>query len=337
MNWNKGFSAEYYASVVDPATWRDIERFEIIDGDINRKSSDLMESASISVMNYNRGEIWVRIWLDVRQAGASERVALFTGLTSCPKDDIDGYRISNKVDLYSVLKVADDVLLERGWYCPAGFNVGHMVQRLLSVTPAPCVIDGETPALQNAIIAESGESNLSMAWKLIKAVNWRIRIDGDGTIHVCPQATEVSARYDALDNDAIEPKMSREYDWYSCPNVFRAVVDEVSAVARDDSPDSPLSTVNRGREIWMEDTSCDLAEGESIADYAVRRLKEEQRIVTSISYDRRYNPDIRPSDLVNMNYPEQKIVGTYRVESHSVELTHGARTSEEAVKNEFEV
>ena len=131
--------------------------------------------------------------------------------------------------------------------------------------------------------------------------------------------------------------MSREYDWYACPNVFRAVVDEVSAVARDDSPDSPLSTVSRGREIWMEDTSCDLAEGESIADYSVRRLKEEQRVVTSISYDRRYNPDIRPSDLVNMNYPEQKIVGTYRVESHSVELTHGARTSEEAVKYEFEV
>ena len=43
MNWNKGFSAEYYASVVDPSTWRDIERFEIIDGDINRKSSELMD------------------------------------------------------------------------------------------------------------------------------------------------------------------------------------------------------------------------------------------------------------------------------------------------------
>ena len=337
MKWNSGFSASYYATYVDPATWRDVERFEIMDGSISRKNSDVMENASVTVMSYDGSERWMRIWLDAVQNGESAHVPLFTGLSSSPQDGIDGYRITNKIELYSVLKPADDVLLDRGWYCPSGFNAGNMIVNLLSVIPAPVVLDSETPYVQNSIVAEGGETHLSMVWKLINAIGWRLRIDGYGKIHVCKQADTASAMYDPIENDGVEPKISREYDWYSCPNVFRAVVDDIAAIARDDSEESPLSTVNRGREIWEEDTSCELAEGESIADYAFRKLKELQRVSTTISYERRFNPDVRPTDLVNLNYPQQKITGTYRVTSQSISLEYGATTSEEAEKNEFEV
>lgn len=332
MNWNRGFSALYYASYVDPFTWRDIERIEITGGSVSRKDADLIESAEIDVRGFGPGERWVRVWLDTRQDGEAGHNALFTGLACSPTEDIDGNKITHTVQMFSVLKPAEDVLLPRGWYAPAGVPVGPLLTRLLSVTPAPVVVDGDTPALAAAIIAEDGETNLSMAWKIIQAVDWRFKITGKGEIHICPKASAISARFDSLENDSIEPKLEKTFDWFDCPNVFRAVMDDLSATVRDDNPDSPLSTVSRGREIWMEETDCDLQEGESISDYAIRRLKEEQEVETTVSYDRRYNPDVFVSDLIQLNYPIQGIVGTFKVVSQDVEFGAGARTGEEVAK-----
>ena len=332
MDWNKGYSAIYYAAFVDPGTWRDIERFEITGGSISRQDSDLMESADLDCVNYNQGERWVRVWMDTLQRGSSGHNALFTGLACCPSEDIEGFRIDTQVQLYSVLKPADDVLLPRGWYAAAGVSGALIIRDLLSVSPAPVIIDGEAPALAQAIIAEDTESRLTMAHKILDTIGWRFRISGMGEIHICPKASEVSARFDTLENDSIEPKLSKKFDWFACPNVFRAVADDLSATVRDDDPDSPLSTVSRGREIWKEETACDLAEGESVADYAIRRLKEEQMVETSVSYDRRYHPDVLVSDWVYLNYPKQGIVGTFQVKNQSIELGAGCPTSEDVVK-----
>ena len=338
MDWSKGFSATYYMSIVDPVTWRDVDRIEIKGGEISRSESELVESADVDCVRYGQSsERYVRIWLNTKQGGGrSSHTALFTGLATSPNRDINGTLTTNKVQCYSVLKPAKDVLLQRGWYAPAGMSGASIVKDLLSVIPAPVKIDGSAPNLAQAVIAENGESHLSMAWKVLNAINWRIRIEGDGTVVLCSQADSVSAIFDPLSNDVIEPQITVEYDWYGCPNVFRAVMDDISAVARDDDPDSPLSTVSRGREIWMEETDCDLNAGETISQYAHRRLKEEQSIAMKVSYDRRFIPSVRVGDLIGLRIPAHKITGTFIVESHTVEIGHGARTSEDVrrVSNE---
>ena len=331
MDWSKGFSATYYMSIVDPVTWRDVDRIEIKGGEISRSESELVESADVDCVRYDQSsERYVRIWLNTKQGGGrSSHIALFTGLATSPNRDINGTLIANKVQCYSVLKPAKDVLLQRGWYAPAGMSGAFIVKDLLSIIPAPVKIEGSAPNLAQAVIAENGESHLSMAWKVLNAINWRIRIEGDGTVVLCSQADSVSAIFDPLSNDVIEPQITVEYDWYGCPNVFRAVMDDISAVARDDDPDSPLSTVSRGREIWMEETDCDLNTGETISQYAHRRLKEEQSIAMKVSYDRRFIPSVRVGDLIGLRIPAHKITGTFIVESHTVEIGHGARTSED--------
>lgn len=332
MDWNKGFSALYYASIVDSKTWRSIKRFEITGGSINTKISGLRQSADLLCKKYNLGEIWVRIHMVVRQGDTSLNIPMFTGLSSCPEDSIDGFRITNKVELYSVLKPCDDVLLPRGWYVPAGAIGAEAIKKLLSVSPAPIVIDDESPVLRQTIIAERGETHLSMTEEILTAINWRLRIEGDGTIHICKKSAEPVTSFDAIKNDVIEPKMSKTYDWYSCPNVFRAVMDEISAVVKDESPDNFLSTINRDREIWMEETSCNLSDGESLMDYAKRRLKEEQMVGTIVSYDRRFMPGVMATDVVKLNYPAQNITGNYLITSQTIQIGHGARTSEEVMK-----
>lgn len=333
MNWDKGFSAQYYAGVVDAPSWRDVSTLEITGGSIKRSySSALKESADINCVNYSADEErWLRIWLDARQGESAVHQPLFTGLAICPDKDRNGNLVSNKIECYSVLKPAQDVYLLRGWYAPAGMNGAALVKQLLAVTPAPVYTEENSPALQQAIIAEENETHLSMALKIVSAINWRIKINGLGEITVCPMATDLSATFDHLENDVVQTEIKESYDWFSCPNVVRAVMDDISAVARDDSLNSKLSTVNRGREVWHIETDCDLNDGESIAEYSFRRLKELQQPAKTLSYDRRFFPQVTVSDIIRLHYPKQQIDGLFFVNEQSIALGESARTSEEVM------
>ena len=329
MDWSKGFSATYYATMVDPGTWRDIERFEIISGSVSRSGSGLRQSADVVCRSYDpTQERWVRIYLDAKQNDTGAHEALFTGLATSPEITINGNIKEYPLQCFSVLKPAEDVFLSRGWYAPSGANGAEIIRQLLEVCPAPVTVSASSPTLSDAIVAEDSETHLSMIEKILKAIGWRLRILGDGTIEIDPPAEEAEVIFDAIENDSIEPEISLSHDWYICPNCFRAIRDDMSGVARDDDPDSPLSTVSRGREVWKQDTSCDLANDESIAEYAVRRLKEEQESYLNIKYSRRFFPDLVVSDLVRLHYPAQEVDGIYKILTQEIALEYGATTSE---------
>lgn len=332
MDWSKGFEATYYMTIVDRGTWKDVERIEITGGSVSRSDSNLIESADVDCISYDRGEQWIRLWLDARQDGSdASHIPLFTGLATSPAVSINGIIKQNSLECYSVLKPADDVPLPRGYFAVGGSNVPLLVkEKLLEDCPAPVEIDGEAPPLAKTLLAENGESKLSMAVKLLTAINWRFRISGDGTIHICPKDNTIVSSFDTLDSDVVEPQINVEHDWYRCPNVFQAIIDGVAYVARDDDPNSVLSTVNRGREIWSTEDNPALNSGETAVQYVKRRLKEEQTAIMKVSYNRRFYPDVTIGDCVNMNYPAQKVTGTFRISSSSFSLSYGATVSEDA-------
>ena len=181
--------------------------------------------------------------------------------------------------------------------------------------------------LKQNIIAEDGETYLSMLNKIMVAMDWRIKIKGDGTIQVMPFSTNSVIEFNP-DYDAIEQDLSVKNDWYECPNVFRAISGEDSETVYDE--ESNLSVASRGREIWAEETSCNLNTGETLYEYAVRRLKEQQRTDIKVSYNRRYNPDIYVTDVITINYPQ--IQGKFLVNSQSIELGYGSPTTEEVIR-----
>ena len=217
--------------------------------------------------------------------------------------------------------------MERGWYAPAGRSGGEIITELLSVTPAPVEVAENAPTLTNYIIAEDGETNLSMIDRILTAMNWRIRITGAGTIQVVPADGEAVVVFNPRSKDVIEPEINIAADWFSSPNVFMAICDDLMAIAKDES-DGPLSISGRGREIWRAETSADLTSGESIGDYARRMLKEAQTIAKTASYQRRYVPDLLPGDMVDMQIASAGLIGKYRVEGQSITLGYNARTSE---------
>ena len=323
MDWSKGLESRFYVSFVDKDTWRDTERLEITGGRISRSNSELKESADINCKNYIGGERWIRVWLDAEQNGETEHIALFTGLATSPKANNNGNIVNSSLECYSVLKPLSDILLTRGWYAPSGSGAS-VVKELLADTPAPCIIDDNMPRLTNHIIAEEGETNLSMLNKVMLAVNWRIKITGRGEIHICPQAESVSVEF-GDSYDCIQPEFVTENDWYESPNVFRASMNNESVVVKDEA-----SIASRGREVWAEENSCNLNIGETLYEYASRRLREKQMVAVKASYTRRFNPDLYVTDWVKFSYRQWD--GTFLIYSQNIDLGYGAVTTEEVIR-----
>lgn len=343
MDWSKGISASYKAYIVDPITWKDIRPINIISGSISKSESDLRESADITVSDYDSDkEEWIRVYLDARQLTDSYFGAIFTGLISSPNKDIEGRIQTNTLRCYSVLKPANDVLLPKGYYIPYGSNPGVILKSLLSIMKGtPIIIEGSPKNLSQTIIAESGETCLSMADKILYSMGWRMYIRGDGSIVISPSPIDPltgefnsppSAYFDPDNIDSLETKISIENNWFDCPNVFRAVEGNFSAVATDNDPDSILSIQNRGREIWVEETSCTPYAGESLAQYAKRRLREEQQVSISASYSRRYDPNANVSDIISLRYPGQGLDGIFYISSQTINLGYSPTVSEVVYK-----
>lgn len=333
MDWRKGFSSKYYVTILDRDTWRDLRRIEITGGTIKREDSDLRESADIDCSNYtDTSEQLIRVWMDAKQNGDSVHIPLFTGIATSPERKINGNSATQTLQCYSILKIAQDILLPRGWYAPTGINGGALIKDLLSVLPVDISVAENSPGLKSAIISESKENRLSMTDKILDSINWRMKIDGYGNISIEPYDDKPMATFDALNNDVLEQSLSVSYDWYNVPNVYRAVIDDSYSIARDDDPNSPLSTISRGREIWYEDSSVYLQENETLAEYAYRMLASVQQLATTVSYSRRFNPDVGVLDIVKIGYGTQNIDGLYLVTSQTITLGYGAKTSEEVAK-----
>lgn len=343
MDWSKGLSASYKAYIVDPITWKDTETIDIISGSISKSEADMRESADISVSAYtSTQEQWIRVYLDARQQSDSYYGAIFTGLISSPGREMEGSVETNSLRCYSVLKPASDILLPRGYYISYGTNTSTVLKNLLSIIKGmPIIIEGTPPNLSYTIIAENGESNLSMVDKILTCIGWRMRILGDGSVVISEPAIDpitgalnypLSGSFDPIDVDSIELRVSVENNWFDCPNVFRAVQGNFSATAMDNDPDSIFSVQNRGREIYYEETGANPYAGESLAQYAKRRLQEEQQIYTSASYSRRFDPDVNVSDAISLRYPAQGLDGIYYISSQTITLGYSPTVSEVAYK-----
>lgn len=340
MNWSKGYSANFYLTLVDPSTLGDVERFEIVGGSIKNESSNLRASADLDCVDYNyTNERLVRVWLDAKQTGETNgHEALFTGYTSSPDRKIDGSKETSKLECYSVLLPAYDILLERGWYAPVEADGLMLIRQLLKVCKVPVIFpessasDDKNRNLTQSIVAENGETNLTMVEKLLEAMNWRLNIDGYGRIYVRPYSEDPVATFDSRINDILETDLTVSYNWFDCPNIVRANLDEEYAVARDYDSDTPMSIKNRGREVWYEEDDVALNDGETLQEFAERRLRELQRVSTTISYQRRFQPNVYVSDAIFLNYPKQRINGTFLITSQTIELGYNAQTSEEVIK-----
>lgn len=327
MDWMQPYEVDYTAVSVTKS-WMDGEPLDLlaIDGiDVSEESA----TATISLAE-GVGEQWIRLYANAHSATESEKVALFTGITSLPKANWDGVEGTYSCEVYSSLSCADDVLLPIGWWTD-GHDPAQVAAGLLArSTPAPVEWEQGSPQLTSPMVAEDGESCGSMARKLVDAINWRIRLAGDGRIYVERKPSLPSDTLDESENDVMLPEVDESIDLSGIPNVYRVTSGDDAIVVYDDDADSMFSTVSRGREIWAEERGVTLNAGESLESYAIRKLRESQDVSYRLSYTREYMP-LDLGDLVRINLPSIGIDATYMIESQHVNCGVGITVDEGVV------
>ena len=137
----------------------------------------------------------------------------------------------------------------------------------------------------------------------------------------------------------LQPEVTIDKDLYGIPNVVEVVYATASggymySKIINDDPSSPVSIINRGREILYRDTSPQLPgipTQDQLDEYAKSLLRSLSSIEGSISYKHGFCP-VRVGDCVYINYARAGIYDLRAVvKSQSIECKTGCQVSEEAV------
>ncbi len=130
------------------------------------------------------------------------------------------------------------------------------------------------------------------------------------------------------------------HDLYGVPNVVEVVYSGDSGMwysrVVNDDPNSPVSTISRGREIIYRDTNPSItgeASQAQIDEYAERLLKNVSSLTYTLTYSHGYCP-VRIRDGVRMDYERSNITDVKaKVISQTINCTPECKVSETAVFN----
>lgn len=333
---------EYYS--VDPNTWRDVKKIEnVISSTIDRDSeAETLGSATIT-MSEAIGECYVRIYLVAIQNGKTYKVALGTFLVQTPSWSFDGKTKEISVDAYTPLLELKENLPPIGYSLLEGENIMSMAYRLCRERVRAPVIEAVCDTnLYDDFVANTNDTWLTFLTDLIENAKYVFDLDEMGRVLFLPVQETASLQpvwtYTDDNSSILYPDISLDRDLYGIPNVVEVVYssgkDNYYARVVNDNPNSPISTVNRGREIVHRVTNPSLygdpTENQT-REYAERLLKELSTLECTVTYSHGYCP-VRVNDCVRLNYTRSGISGVKaKVISQSIDCSAGCKVTETAV------
>lgn len=345
---------EYYT--VDPGTWKDVKRLTTVKScTINRDSSaETLGSATLNVTE-SFGECYVRIYLVTIQNGLRERHPLGTFLAQTQPSSFDGKVQSVSVDAYTPLLELKENPPPIGYSLLKDDNI--MSKAYLIVRDnvrAPVVPVESDKTLYSDFVANTSDTWLTFASDLVDNAKYYLDLDEMGRILFAPKQDMASLQpvwtYDDDDKSIIYSNLTIDRDLYGIPNVIELTYsngfyDEEDGITKyhltvvNDDPNSPVSTINRGRPIThkVDNPNISGVSGATIMtksvvrDYANQLLRELSTLVCTVSYSHGYCP-VRLNDCVRINYRKAGLVGVKaKVISQSIRCESGCQVSEKAV------
>ena len=335
-------SFEYY--IVDPGTWKESKRLDnVVSCSITRDSSvETLGSATIDVTN-SVGECYIRAYLVTIQNGLRERHPLGTFLVQTPSSSFDGKIRNVSMDAYTPLLELKENPPPLGYSIFKSENIMEKAYHIAREhTRAPVVQASSANTLYNDFVANSGDTWLSFLTDLIANAKYNFELDEFGRILFSPKQDTASLQpvwtYDDNNSSILYPSISMDHDLYGIPNVVEVIYsngrDFYYARVVNDDPNSPTSTISRGREIVHRDTNPSVIgdpTNAQIQEYARTLLRSLSTVEYTVSYTHGYCP-VRLGDCVRINYARAGIVDVKaRVISQSIKCEPGCPVTEKAV------
>ena len=333
---------EYY--IVDPATWKDAKKIENVKSCSISRDSDVgtLGSASINITE-SVGECYVRIYLITIQNGTKERHPLGTFLVQTPSTSFDGKVRNLSMDAYTPLLELKETKPPLGYSVMKGTNIMTIARQLTQEnTRAPVVPASCDTNLFSDFVAETDDSWLTFLTDLLLNAKYSYDLDEMGRILFAPEQDTASLQpvwtYNDDNSSILYPNLNMDHDLYGIPNVVEVIYSHgngyyYSRIVNDD-PNSPTSTVNRGREIIHRVSDPDLIGDPTenqIDEYANRLLRELSSLEYTITYTHGYCP-VRVGDCVRFNYSRADLKNVKaKVISQTIKCEPGCPVTEKAV------
>lgn len=333
---------EYY--IVDPNTWKDVKVIpNVISCSIERDgSADTLGSATID-LEESLGECYVRVYLVTIQNGVKEKHPLGTYLVQTPSSNFDGKTKRITMDAYSPLLELKEKQPPLGYSVLKGSNIMDIANRLTRENLRAPVIEANClTELSNDFVADVNDSWATFLIDLIANAKYTFMLDEMGRVMFSPKQDTASLQpvwtYNDDNSSILYPELTVDHDLFGIPNVVEVVFSTsekyyYKRIVNDD-PNSPISTVNRGREIIYRVTDPELmgepAEGQ-IEEYAKQLLREASTIEYTLSYSHGFCP-VRVGDCVRLNYSRAGLTNVKaKVISQSISCEPGCQVTEKAV------
>lgn len=333
---------EYYE--VDPGTWKDMRLISNVKScSISRDfDADTLGSATIDI-DETFGEAYIRVYLITVQNGVRERHPLGTFLVQTPSSSFDGKVSSSSMDAYTPLIELKENQPPLGYYIAKNENIMDTAVRLTEEhLRAPVVGAQAADTLYSDFIANTDDTWMTFISDLMANAKFYYDLDEMGRILFAPKQDTASLQpvwtYNDDNSSILYPDIDIDHDLYGIPNVIEVIYSDENdyyyARVVNDDENSPISTINRGREITQRISNPEFS-GEPtqnmIDEYAQQQLRDLSTLEYTVSYTHGYN-GVRIGDCVRLNYKRAGITDVKaRVISQSIKCESGCQVSETAV------
>lgn len=343
-NWLSSMQQTFEYYIVDPNTWMDVKKIDNVKScTINRDSkAETLGSATIDVTE-SLGECYIRVYLVTIQNGITEKIPLGTFLVQTPSSSFDGKIKNISMSAYTPLLELKENPPPLGYSLLKDNNIMETAYMLIREhARAPVVKTESDIKLHYDFVANANDTWITFLADLIANAKFSLGLDEMSRIIFTPKQDTASLQpvwtYNDDNSSILYPDVNMDHDLYGIPNVVEVIYSNGSdyyhaRVVNDDS-NSPISTVNRGREIVHRDTKPDLVGNpteQQIQEYAERLLRELSSLEYTISYTHGYCP-VRIGDCVRFNYSRAGLKDIKaRVISQSIKCEPGCPVTEKAV------
>lgn len=343
-DWSESMQQTFEYYIVDPNTWADTTLINsITSSSITRDSDSGTKSSATIDLTDNLEECYVRIYLKTIQNGITEKTPLGTFLAQTPSINFNGKSKTISIDAYSPLVELQEKSPPIGYFISKKENVMDSVYSLTKENlRAPVVKANCNTKLYSDFVADPSETWLSFLTDLMSNAKYEYDVDAMGRILFGPvhEIAKMQPVYTYEDNDIsiLYPDISVSRDLYGIPNVVEVIYSKNNeryyARVVNDDPSSPISTVNRGREIVERVTNPNMIgdpTNEQIQEYAEKYLRNASCLEYTISYSHGYCP-VRVGDCVLINYEKAGLnYVKAKVISQTINCDAGCKVSEKAV------
>ena len=343
-DWTSSMQQTYEYYIVDPGTWRDSKKLNNVTScTISRDSeAETLGSATIDVSE-SVGEAYIRVYLVTIQNGLREKHPLGTFLVQTPSSSYSGKLRNVSMDAYTPLLELKENPPPLGYSILKQSNImenAYMICR--EHMRAPVVKTTCDIPLYNDFVANTDDTWITFTTDLIANAKYIFDLDEMGRVLFAPKQQLESLQpvwtYEDGVNSIMEPDLDMDHDLYGIPNVVEVVYSNGREVhyARvvNDDPNSPTSTVRRGREILYRTTDPGLP-GDPTKSQIEERARTLLKDLSTVEYTIKYTHGYcgtRLGDCVRINYTRAGLTNIKaKIISQSIKCEPGCPVTEKAV------